>query len=252
MNNPMWRRAKIAPDGTHHLLDGKPLYAARFDHVFKYHDPGLAPATDATGAFHITPEGQPAYETRFRRAFGFYEGLAAADTGDGWTHVRPDGIPLTMTRYAWCGNFQGGRCTVRDEDGLYHHIDGDGGPLYAERYLYAGDYRDGVAVVRRADDALCVHINEVGGELNGRAFLDLDVFHKGFARARDGSGWFHVNLQGTEAYAGRFAVVEPFYNGIALCEMFDGRRVLLAEDGEIVRVVCCHGGDGAARAGGRS
>ena len=157
----------------------------------------------------------------------------------------PDGSTLTGTRYAWCGNFQGGRCTVRDADGLHHHIDRQGKPAYSERYLYAGDYRDGIAVARRTRDAMCVHIDEAGEELNGIPLLDLDVFHKGFARARDGGGWFHVDPKGRQVYPDRFAAVEPFYNGVALCETLDSKRVLLSESGEVLRVICGHGASAA-------
>jgi hypothetical protein len=251
MSIHVWQRAEIASDGTHHLLDGKPLYVTRFDEVLKYHEPGLAPAKNDTGAFHIGVEGRPAYDKRFRRTFGFYENLAAADSGQGWTHVHPDGTPLTTTRYAWCGNFQGGKCTVRGEDGLYHHIDGDGQPLYDERYLYAGDYRDGIAVARRASDAMCIHVDDKGEELNDRSFLDLDIFHKGYARARDDRGWFHVRANGRQAYEIRFAVVEPFYNGVALCETLGGERVLLSESGKVLRTICSLGAAAEEGPGGR-
>ena len=72
-----WREYRIAPGGSHHVCDGKPVYAARFIEVLKFHAPGLAPVLDASGAYHITPGGQPAYESRYVRTFGFYEGRAA-------------------------------------------------------------------------------------------------------------------------------------------------------------------------------
>lgn len=33
-------------------------------------------------------------------------------------------------------------------------------------------------------------------------FADLDVFHKGYARAKDSSGWFHINVRGEDASKG--------------------------------------------------
>jgi hypothetical protein len=67
--------------------------------------------------------------------------------------------------------------------------------------------------------------------LHERWFVDLDVFHKGFARARDEDGWMHVGLQGRPAYARRFHAVEPFYNGQARVERFDGALEVIDETG---------------------
>lgn len=225
-----WRDTVVSPDGTHHLLDGAPLYAARFNEVLKFHAPGLAPARDTSGMYHIDTSGHPAYAHRFKRAFGFYEGLAAVDTGETWHHVSPTGEPAYAARWAWCGNFQGGRCPVRDGGGRYLHIRADGAALYAERWRYAGDYRDGIAVVQ-AEDGRSTHVDTSGCITHGRWFVDLDVFHKGFARARDEGGWMHVDADGAPAYGRRFAMVEPFYNGQARVERFDGALEVIDEGG---------------------
>ena len=128
--------------------DGRPLYQARFHEALKFHSPGLAPVLDASGAYHITPDGLAAYPERYLRTFGFYEGIAAVHSTSGWHHIGPDGAPRYVERYAWCGNFQEGRCSVRDDVGRYFHIAADGSPAYPERYRYAGDFRDGHAVVQ--------------------------------------------------------------------------------------------------------
>ena len=62
--------------------------------VLKFHSPGLAPVLDNSGAYHVTPDGQPAYESRHVRTFGFYEDRAAAHSADGWFHLLPSGSPL--------------------------------------------------------------------------------------------------------------------------------------------------------------
>ena len=228
-----WRRTKVSSDGTHHTLDGEPLYAARFRDVLKYHAPGLAPALGEDGATHIDLSGVPAYAERHARTFGFYEGLAAVDSGTGWFHIHPDGRRAYAASWAWCGNFQGGRCAVRQEDGGYLHIDPAGAPLSARTWRYAGDFRDGVGVVQ-GDDGLHTHVDLRGELLHGRWFVDLDVFHKGFARARDDRGWTHVGTDGVAAYARRFATVEPFYNGQARVERFDGGLEVIDESGRTV------------------
>lgn len=229
-----WTRAVISDDGTHHVIDGVPAYAARFLSVQKFHDPGLAPAVDASGAFHINPLGLSAYSDRFRQTWGFYQALAAVEDARGWCHIRPDGTPLTDRRFAWCGNFQEGRCAVRDFDAKYVHLTEEGTPAYAERYLYAGDFRDGAAVVRCPERGLCTHITPDGRPLHGQWFVDLDVYHKGFARARDSNGWFHVNVRGRALSGHRFAEVEPFYNGHCRVLTHDGSYCVIGPSGDVL------------------
>jgi hypothetical protein len=223
----------VAADRSHHVLEGQPLYAERFDEVLKFHAPGLAPVRRGTEAWHIDASGNPAYTRRFRRTFGFYEDRAAVMSEAGWHHLRPNGEDLYPERYAWCGNYQGGRCTVRDGDGLYRHLDSEGQPAYPERWRYAGDYRDGIAVVQ-GSDGRSTHIDAAGHLLHGRWFLDLDVFHKGFARARDEAGWMHIDGLGQPLSPHRFAMVEPFYNGQARVERLDGALELIDEQGATV------------------
>ncbi|MFY0527641.1 methyltransferase [Archangium gephyra] len=229
-----WERTRVAADRTHHTLEGAPLYPVRFLEVLSFHAPGLAAAKDGTGAFHIDVLGRAAYARRFTRTFGFYEELATVVDGSGAFHIRPDGSELSPERYAWCGNFQDGRCTVRERDGHYFHVGREGHPAYPERYAYAGDFRDGLAVVQDAS-GLHLHIHKDGQPLNGRRFLDLDVFHKGHARARDERGWHHVDSTGEPLYARRFVTVEPFYNGQARVESEDGSLLVIDESGETVR-----------------
>lgn len=226
-----WRETRVAPDGTHHLLGTEPFYAARFLEVLKFHDPGLAPVRDVTGSYHIDARGLEAYTRRFTRTFGFYEGLAAAAAEDGWRHIRVDGEPAYSGRWAWCGNFQGGRCPARDADGLYFHIKPDGEPVCTERFRYVGDYKDGFAVAQ-GDDGLSTHVDLQGDEVHGVWFVDLDVFHKGYARARDDKGWMHVDDRGHPVYTRRFTSVEPFYNGQARVERDDGGVEVIDERGE--------------------
>lgn len=225
-----WTDLAVAEAATHHVRNGEPAYAERFDEVLKFHAPGLAPVCRAGEAWHIHPDGRAAYPRRFRRTFGFYEGLSAVVGPDGWRHVTPKGVDVYAARFAWCGNFQGGRCTVRATDGRYHHITPTGAPAYDNRWRYAGDFRDGIAVVQ-AHDGRSTHIDAAGRPIHGRWFLDLDVYHKAFARARDEAGWMHVDGAGRPIYARRFAAVEPFYNGQARVERLDGGLEVIDEAG---------------------
>lgn len=229
-----WQSLVVSPDGSHHLDgNGAAAYAERFDVVLKFHVPGLAPVFRGGEAWHITADGTPAYSRKFKRTFGFYEALAAVIGDDGWHHVHPDGREAYVQRYAWCGNVQSGRCPVRARDEAYHHIDVEGRSVYAARWRYAGDFRDGVAVVQ-ADDGRSTHIGMSGALLHECWFVDLDVFHKGYARARDSGGWTHIDVKGRPIYARRFAAVEPFYNGQSRVERFDGGLEVVDELGNSV------------------
>ncbi|HEX8109598.1 MAG TPA: methyltransferase [Kofleriaceae bacterium] len=223
-----------APDGSHHTTPGGiPAYRERYDAVLAFHAPGLAAVCRGGEAWHIRPDGSAAYERRFTRTFGCYSGLAAVIHTSGWHHITPEGRDAYSERYTWCGNFQEGHCTVREAGGAYLHIAADGRAVYPERWRYAGDYRDGIAVVQAADGR-STHIDRNGGLVHERWFLDLDVFHKGFARARDEDGWTHVDRTGRPVHARRFAMVEPFYNGQARVERFDGALEVIDESGTTV------------------
>ncbi len=226
-----WHELNVSACGTYHEIDGQPAYSGRFEEVLKFHAPGLAPVKLSKKAWHIRPDGNPAYSRRFDRTFGFYEGFAAVQSREGWHHIRPDGSDAYPERYDWCGNFQGGRCTVRLLGGGYRHILSDGSFAYPETWRYAGDYKDGFCVVQN-DAGLCTHLDHNSNLLHEKWFIDLDVFHKGFARACDGDGWMHVNPHGVPAYARRFAAVEPFYNGQARVERFDGGLEVIDEQGQ--------------------
>jgi ubiquinone/menaquinone biosynthesis C-methylase UbiE len=225
-----WRQLKVSTDRTHHVAAGRPAYAPRFDLVLSFHDPGLAPVTKGALAWHIYSDGSPAYDQRFQNTFGFYGGLAAVKSDDGWHHIHQSGTPAYAERHAWCGNFQEGRCSVRSFESLYSHIDTEGQPAYSGRWRYAGDYREGMAVVQAAG-GLSSHIDPQGNLVHGQWFEDLDIFHKGLARARDRDGWTHIAQTGKPAYHRRFAAVEPFYNGQARVERFDGGLEVIDESG---------------------
>lgn len=226
-----WKASTISPDGSHHQIQDKPMYPQRFDDVQKFHDPGLAPIRLKGKACHIKPDGSRAYESEFLSVFGFYDLKAAVQNYDGWYHITPEGKPLYAERYRWCGNFQEGFCPVRNYDHEYFHINLLGKSLYPARWKYAGDFRDGIAVVQ-SENGLSTHIDRHGNLIHDKWFLDLDVFHKGHARACDFEGWTHINKNGMPIYERRFISVEPFYNGQARVEKHGHALVIINELGE--------------------
>lgn len=219
------------PDGTYHVnADGRPAYTARFRQVGKFHDPGMAPAKDEIGWLHINPDGQPAYDHRYEHVWGFYHNRAAVKITGGYTHIDVLGTPVYPQRYRWVGNFQEGACIVQTREGFFH-IDENGSKIYEETYAYVGDFRDGIAVATSSHGGLCRHIKRDGSLLHPNAFIDLDVFHKGYARAKDSRGWHHINLLGQACYIERYISVEPFYNGLARVDCANGRRLRINETG---------------------
>lgn len=221
--------------GKFHISnDGERTHSFEFDWVLPFHKPGLAPVGDITGSYHIYLDGNPAYSARFKRTFGFYCELATVVDDKGFFHIHPDGSPAYSNRWNWCGNFQQKICVVRNEIGEYYHIKIDGELIQGGPHSYAGDFREGFAVVRGMD-GLCRHINLEGQYIYDYSFLDLDVFHKGFARARDDRGWHHINTEGIDISAGkRYAEIEPFYNGQALVRTITGEYLVIDEDGNTV------------------
>ena len=106
--------------------------------------------------------------------------------------------------------------------------------IAAISWRYCGDFRDGIAVVQ-ADNGLSTHIRADGALLHNSWFFDLDVFHKGYARAKTCKGWCHVDKQGKAIYPERYVSVEPFYNGFARCENHDGALLIIDESGCVNR-----------------
>lgn len=228
---------KVSPCGKHHLRsDGREAYQRRFDQVLPFHAPGLAAVNLIHTAWHIRPDGTDAYKARFDETFGFYCGVAAVVSGGLWFHIDSDGNPLYESRYAFVGNFQNDVCVVCDVEGSYYHIDLSGMLLYSSKWSYCGDFREGAAVVQ-GRDGLSSHIDFSGELIHGRWFLDLDVFHKGYARARSNQGWHHIAKAGTPLYLARYANVEPFYNGCSRVETDDGALRVINEKGETLRTL---------------
>jgi hypothetical protein len=225
-----WQKIKVSADGTHFVLDGTPVFGKRFTEVLKFHAPGLAPVLDATGAYHINTTGNPFYNERYLRTFGYYCNRAAVVSTKGWLHLTETGAPAYSHRYAWVGNFQENLCPVRNHQNQYFHIDLTGQPLSSDTYIYCGDFKDGIACVKTAN-GMYRHITAMGTLLNGLEFADLGIFHKKFATARDAEGWFHINRLGIELYSQRYQAIEPFYNGFALVTKFDDQKIVIDECG---------------------
>jgi len=225
---------------THHINDfGMPLYDRRFSNVLPFHPPGLAPVRFDKKAWHIIASGEDAYSNRFDQTFGFYCNVAAVVLDGMWHHITPDGDSLYKERYAFVGNFQNDYCVVCDNEGKYFHIDLKGIPFYFNRWRYCGDFREGVAVVQ-GDNGKSSHINSEGILIHQQWFLDLDVFHKGFSRAYDATGWFHIDRKGRSIYAQRYRQIENFYNGCARVEEFNGRLLIINEQGSVLRELRSH------------
>lgn len=230
-----WKDIKISADNTHFLLNEITVFNTVFIEVLKFHAPGIAPVLDKTGAYHIDAEGNTLYAERYDRTFGFYCNRAAVTSNGDWFHIDLLGKRIYKESYVWTGNFQEDICTVRTNEGMYFHINLNGVPCYSERYGYTGDFKDGIACVKLLNGKW-KHIDTYGNFINDKAFVDLGVFHKNYATARDENGWFHINKHGNELYPERYLFVEPFYNGQALATCIDGLKSIIDEKG--VKIMC--------------
>jgi uncharacterized protein YifE (UPF0438 family) len=231
-----WEKSKISDDGTHHTLNGTPLYNLRFDLVMSFHEPGIAPVKKSERWFYIFADGSRVSNKYFDRAWGYYEGLAAVVKDGKAFHVLPNGVSAYDQRFSWVGNFKEGRCTVRDFNARYFHILPDGNRLYSKTYAYAGDFYQNAAVVQE-DNGYHRHIDLSGNPIYKNLYEDLGVFHKGLAAARDSAGWFHINRDGKAIYSERYLSVEPFYNGRARVTKFDCSIIIIDEQGKILDVI---------------
>jgi len=221
-------------DETHHLYNDKPLYNKKFKNVMNFHSPGVAAVLDAKGAYHINIQGDPIYDKRFIKTFGFYDEKAAVLDESGWYHINLSGHPAYKARYDWVGNFQEERCVIRDLNGNYFHIKNDGTPAYDGRYKYTGDFKYGIAVVYD-QTGFAQHIDRFGNIIHPYKFNELGIYHKGYATARDSLGAFHVDKLGKQLYPERYLWVEPFYNDFSFVCDFNGKKFLINEKGQ----KCC-------------
>ena len=201
-----------------------------------YHDPGVAAVQNKDGAFHIDFDGNPLYEKKFQKAFGFYEGYAAVIDSSGWYHINLEGKSIYKARYEWIGNFQEERSPVRNKSRNYFHIKIDGKPAYNEKYRYVGDYKYGIGVVY-LENGSARHIDINGKYLHDKIFEELGIFHKGFAIAKDNSGYFHINKKGNPLYKERFNWIEPFYNENSFACTFEGEKVVIDKSGTIIHSI---------------
>jgi len=228
-----WCEITISDDQTHFLSQGIKIFDKQFIKVLKFHSPGLAPVIDVTGSYHINADGNPVYNERFTRTFGYYCNLAAVAHQDDWFHLNVFGEKAYSGSFAWVGNYQEDLCTVRDRQNVYFHINKSGQRIYDETYTYCGDFKEGIACVRLSDQHYR-HINSQGRFTHDGVFLDLGVFHKGYATAKDNRGWHHIDKGGNELYPQRYKEVEPFYNGFALVMRFDDQKLIIEETGMVV------------------
>ena len=95
-------------------------------------------------------------------------------------------------------------------------------------------FREGIAVAQ-AENGLSTHIDKQGQYIHSYWYLDLDVFHKGFARAKSDDGWHHIDKSGKPIYAQRYTSVEPFYNGFSRVETHSGALQIINEQGNVIR-----------------
>ncbi len=192
-----------------------------------FHD-GIAPVQSEHIAFFINKKNIQQFNREFEKAYGFYNDISTVKDKNGWFHINKFGQDIYSARYSWSGNYNENKCIVKDFDDNYFHINSDGKRTYSQSYVYAGDFKYNIAVVVDCSGKH-THIKDDGNLLHGRFFDELDIFHKGYAVAKDGKGYFHINKQGNELYSQRYKKLEDFYNGFSYATNFYNNKVLLDE-----------------------
>lgn len=227
-----YSKISISTDRTYHIYNGIELYPQRFIEVGRYHNPGLAPAKMKQGWCHIDAQGIPVYDMRFKKVFGFYESLAAVYDNLICYHIDVNGQRAYANSFKWVGNFQEGVCVVEDFENRFFHINRNGDALYENKYDYAGDFKEGISAV--FDKNLGgTHISTNGQTLYQKWFKDVDVYHKGIAKACDMVGWFHIDKNGVELYQYRFQSVSDYYNDLAHVVDKYGNRYRIDTNGRL-------------------
>ena len=226
-----WQDIEVSLNRKNFTYKGKTLFKEDFTEVLEFQDPGIAAVKNQNGWFHIMMNGQPISFNFYERAFGFYYNRAAVIENNLAYHIGIDGLAAYDERYLWCGNFQEHISVVKNLASQYFHIDLNGNPLYKEKFSYAGDFKEGIACVCSANGNY-THIKPNGEFLHDKWFRLLDVYHKGYARAKDEKGWFHVDRNGDEIYQKRYSLIEPFYNGFAFCVTLNNKQIILSEFGK--------------------
>lgn len=223
-----WEDIKLNKNQKGYSFKGQPLFDKQFTTALNFHKEGIAAVADASGAYHIDMNGNPIYDERYNRTFGYYFNKAAVLYNGNAYHIDTFGKRIYLQNFLWTGNYQQDICVVKDSNHNYYHIDATGNRLYAEGYLYAGDFRENIACVQ-LQNKLFTHIYKDGSRVHNELFQDLNVYHKGYACAKDASGWFHIDLQGKPLYKERYLLLEPFYNGAALATDLRGEKIIVFE-----------------------
>lgn len=227
-----WEDFEITPSRNNFTYNGFKIFKEDFIEVLEFQSPGIAAVKTENGWFHIQSDGSILYTKVYERVFGFYFNRAVVKEKDIYYHIGLDGLAAYEDRFFWCGNFQEKVCVVKDFKNNYFHIDLNGNNLYGEKYLYTGDFKEGIACVC-AEDGYYTHIDKKGNLLHNKYFQLLDVYHKGFARAKDKEGWFHIDRNGNPIYNYKFSLIEPFYNGLAFSITLEGKQAVVDEMGNL-------------------
>ncbi len=97
-----WQDLQVSSDWTHFTHEGRPVFR-RYLAVLKFHAPGLAPVQDESGWHILDATGTPIGPQRYEKAWGYYGDRCAVQDASGCFHILPDGQPAYITRFQWCG-----------------------------------------------------------------------------------------------------------------------------------------------------
>jgi len=206
----------IAPDMTHHLYGGVPIYTERFLEVREYRFPGLAAVHDASGWYHIDFQGKPMYTKRYRAVRDFSDGIAVVRLASGkFIYIDAQGRQIDPLEFVWARDFRDNVACVYHEDFGAAHITTSGELLYNDWYLDVRPFKNGKAVVR--DESGWQYV-DIHGMILGCAAEPNDSYPRGTVRQHHSENPLPAIIAAHKGYDAcvvllRHAEREPFYAG---------------------------------------
>jgi len=136
---------------------GKRAFGNRVFDVARDFQEGMAAVKEkwsagVDSAFHIYPDGRPAYKQRYGYVGDFRCRRAVAHLVDNngtvwWFHIGPDGHPAYSELYLLVSDYSEGFARVQDTDRKWRYIKADGEPIFDKSYDGAEDFSGGEARV---------------------------------------------------------------------------------------------------------
>jgi|GEM_PF-3782075 hypothetical protein len=165
----------------------------------------------------------------------FSEGLAAFKKGGKWGFIDQDGNEKIAPQWASVrGSFREGTAAVCDAAGKWGIIDRDGNMLVHPAWAAATPFHQGRAVVTDSDGSQRIVSSD--GEISAGRWKSVSFFAEGFAVIQNEDGFYGLmNRAGKIVIEPRLKCLDPYSEGLAKIEDFDGKVGFLGYDGVAIQ-----------------